>query len=274
MNRTETFLRKAWAFIKKDFHIQSSYRISFLFEWLGILIHAATFYFVAKLFEQNLTPYLKEYQTGYFPFVLIGIAFSGYLSIAIRSFSGNIRREQMMGTLEAMITTPTRLPILIVSLSLWNFIFTSISSFIYLSCGVLFFDVDLSHMNIGATLIILLLTIVSFSCIGIISASFVIVLKKGDPVSWLTDTFARFFGGALFPVIILPKGLRTISYFLPITYSLKALRHSLLQGYGFSMLRFEIGILLAFCIILGPLSLWTFRGAVRKAKNTGSLAHY
>lgn len=265
---------KIFAFIKKDFLIQISYRVAFILQWLGIFVSVATFYFIAKLFGHGATPYLKEYQTGYFAFVLIGITFSGYLTTAIYSFSRNIREEQMMGTLEAILVTPIKIPVIIISMPLWNFIFTSLSTIMYLLFGVLFFELDLSRMNLIASLIILVLTIISFSGIGIISAAFIMILKRGDPVTWLVSTFSQFFGGVFFPITMLPKGLQVISYFLPITYSLRGFRHAILQGYTLKMLIPEIVMLLSFCVVLLPLSIVIFRYAVKKAKIDGSLTYY
>jgi len=124
-------LRKSFAFIKKDFLIHAGYPLAFIFEWLSILVAVATFYFISQLLSQGITAYLKEYQNGYFPFVLVGIAFIGYFSTSINSFSQHIRQEQIIGTLEAILVTPTKLSVIIISLSLWDFIFTSITTLIY-----------------------------------------------------------------------------------------------------------------------------------------------
>jgi len=129
-------------------------------------------------------------------------------------------------------------------------------------------------MNPLAAFIILILTIISFSSIGIISTSFVMVFKRGDPISWLITTFSGFFGGVFFPVTILPKALRAISYLFPITYSLRSLRLAILQGYSLKLLLPDIIMLVFFCIILLPLSIWVFKYAVKKAKSDGSLTHY
>ena len=75
-------LRKMLAFIKRDFYIHISYRIAFIFEWISILTKVTTFYFISKLVGQGVLPYLNEYQTGYFSFVLVGIAFSGSLQVS------------------------------------------------------------------------------------------------------------------------------------------------------------------------------------------------
>lgn len=267
-------LEKMFAFIKRDFYIHISYRIAFIFEWISTLTTVATFYFVSKLVGQAAAPYLSEYQTGYFPFVLIGIAFSGYLNTSLQSFSSNIRYEQLLGTLEAMLATPTKISHIIIGISIWDFLFTSITTIIALLFGILFFKVDLSQMNFLASLVILVMTIVSFSSIGIISAAFIMVLKKGNPISWLISTFAGLFGGVFFPVEMLPKGLKLISYFIPITYSLRGLRHAILQGYSFRMLLPDMIILLFFCVTLFPLSILIFKKAVELTKVTGSLTHY
>lgn len=269
-----SILRKICAFIKRDFYIHISYRVAFIFEWVSILVTVATFYFISGLVDQGAAPYLKEYQAGYFPFVLIGIAFSGYLSTALQSFSSNIRYEQLLGTLEAMLVTPTKIPLIVIGISVWDFLFTSITTVISLLFGALFFKVDLSQMNFLASLLILVMTIVSFSSIGIISAAFIVVLKKGNPINWMINTFSGLFGGVFFPIEMLPKKLQVISHLLPITYSLRGLRHAILQGYSFKMLMPDMLILLSFCVILFPLSIWIFKKAVDKAKLTGSLAHY
>lgn len=268
------FLRKIVAFIKKDFLIQMSYRLHFILNWLGILIQVGIFYFIAKLFGKSTTLYLKEYGGEYFPFVLIGLAFSGYFMTALQSFATSIREEQMMGTLEATLLTPTKISTLIISLPCWDFIFASINIFIYLLLGICFLGVRLSNVDVFAVFIILLLTIISFSSIGMLSAAFIMVFKKGDPITWAIGMSSAFFGGAYFPITILPQKLKVISYFLPITYSLRSLRYALLQGYTYKMLLFDIATLLLFCIILLPLSIWAFKYAVRKAKLAGTLAYY
>jgi ABC-2 type transport system permease protein len=271
---SKAHLYKVIAFIKKELLVQSSYWSAFLFSWLGILVTVSTFYFISKLLNAGNVIYLKEYGSGYFPYVLVGVAFSGYFSTAIHTFANNIRNEQVTGTLEAILVTPTRLSTIIISLSLWDFIFTSINAIVYLFFGALFFKVNFTQINIASALLILILTVVSLSSIGVISASFIMVFKKGDPISWLVTISSGFFSGVFFPVDVLPKYLRVFSYFIPLTYSLKGLRHAILQGYTIRMLMPDIAALFIFCIILVPLSTKIFGYALRCAKVSGSLTYY
>ncbi|MFQ6120649.1 MAG: ABC transporter permease [Methanosarcinales archaeon] len=180
----------------------------------------------------------------------------------------------MMGTLEAMLVTPTKISIIIIFSSLWNFIFTSIRVLIYLGIGVLLFKINISNENLFAALIILILTIICFSSIGIISASFIMVLNQGDPVNWIFSNVSGLIGGVYYPITVLPNWLQNFSYILPITYSLRGMRHALLQGYSMEALAPDILALVVFSIVMLPLSILCFRYAVKRAKVDGSLVQY
>ena len=116
---------KAFWFIKRGYLLQMSYKFDFLLRLFFMLFNILTYYFIAKMMGDAAAQYLEPYGGDYFSFVLIGMAFSGYLMISLRSFSESVRDEQMMGTLEAMQVTPTRTSSIIALSSLWSFIFAS-----------------------------------------------------------------------------------------------------------------------------------------------------
>ena len=115
------------------------------------------------------------------------IAFAGYFGVGLNSFSGNLREAQTTGTLEAMLMTPTSLRTIILSSSLYDYGFVTIQVFVYLILGVALFGVELNG-NVPAALAILVLTIVAMTAVGIMAASFIMVLKRGDPVTWLFNS--------------------------------------------------------------------------------------
>lgn len=270
----KTFLIKLAAFIRRDFKTLLSYRFAFFLQFFGIFFSILTFFFIAKLFGEAASPHLSNYGGDYFSFVLIGIAFSGYLGVAMDSFSSSIRTGQITGTLEAMLTTPTRLSTILISSSFWSFIMTSFRIVLYLLIGSIVFGVNLGNMNIPAAIIIQIITIICFASFGIVSASFVMVFKRGDPFTGLIGRFSTLFGGVYYPITILPVWLKPVSFMLPITYSLRGMRHALLQGYSIKALMPDIWPLALFSIILFPISLFIFKLAVRKAKMDGTLTQF
>lgn len=226
------------------------------------------------MFEGVTLPSLEMYGGNYFSFVLIGIAFTTYLWTGLGSFSGSIRNEQMMGTLEAMLVTPTRISLIILFSSLWSFIFASIRVIIFLLIGIFLFNVDMGNANLLGAFIVLILTIICFSSLGIISASFILIFKQGDPINWALGTASGLLGGVLYPVAILPAWLQNFSNILPITYSLRAIRHALLQGYTLEALAIDIFYLMIFSMLLLSVSIISFRYAIKRAKIDGSLTQY
>ena len=136
------------------------------------------------------------------------------------------------------------------------------------------FGVNMGNANLFAAMIILILTVICFSSLGIISASFIMIFKRGDPVNWVFGSVSALLGGVLYPITVLPGWLQIFSYLLPITYSLRGMRLALLQGYSLAALGLDILALLVFSVVLLPLGILCFRYAVKKAKMEGSLTQY
>lgn len=271
-NRSD--FRVTLAFLKKDWRIETSYRISFILQFIGIFFSVSLFYFIALLFGDAADPYLGRYGTDYFSFVLVGIAFSNYFGVGLSSFSSRIRQAQTTGTLEAMLTTPTKHTTIVISSSLWEYLMTTLRVFVYLAIGVIFMGVTFKDANYASASLVLLLSIISFSSLGIIAASFILVLKRGDPITWIVSSISSLLGGVYYPINVLPEGLRWLAMLLPITYSLDAMRLALLQGESIGNLLPQLMALSVFCVVLVPAGIIAFRYAVRKAKTDGSLTQY
>lgn len=267
-------LSKVMAFLKKDFKMETSYRLSFLMHFFSILFSVATFFFISKLVGGSISSHLKDYGGDYFSFVLIGIAFSGLLGTGLSSFSSTISSAQAEGTVEAMLMTPTKVVSILIMSSMWDFLMTTFDVLIYVALGGLLFGADLSQANIPVALLILFLTVIAFSGLGIISASFIMVLKRGDPVNWIFGTFSSFIGGIYFPITVLPAWLQKFAYLFPIFYALKAMRHAVLQGSTLMALLPDIVALAVFSAMIVPVSMITFKWAVKLAKTDGSLVTY
>ena len=266
--------RVALAFLKKDLINELSYPVSFLLQMLSIFFAVGVFYFISQMLGSTVSNLLAPYGGEYFPFVLIGIAFSSYFGVGLSSFANNLRQAQTTGTLEAMLTTPTSISAIIWASSLWDYLLTTLKVIVYLAIGGLWLHVNFNQGNIVAALVILVLTLLSFSSIGIIAASFVMVLKRGDPIAWFLNTLSGLLGGVYYPLEVMPGWMRWLAGWLPITYALQSMRLALLQGASTMSLLPQMLTLAAFGLVLFPMSLIAFRYAVRRAKLEGSLSHY
>lgn len=274
MRLLSLMLEKPIAFVWRDLIEDTSYKLSFVMQLMSIFISTSMLFFFSILLGDAGAPYLEPYGGNYFSFVLIGIAFYSYLGVSMQSLADTIREGQMLGTLEALLVTQTEIPTIIISSSLYSFLWASLKVAVYLILGVYVFGISLGNANLAGAVIVLILTIISFGSLGIISASFVMVLKRGDPVNWIFSSVSGLLGGLYYPISVLPDWLQQFSYLLPVTYALEGMRLAVLKGYSVSQLLPNILALTVFSIIMLPLSILIFGYAVKKAKKDGTLTQY
>jgi ABC-2 type transport system permease protein len=264
----------ATSFLKRDFSLALSYRLYFITQIFGIFFNVASSYFLSRLFGQAMIPQLEQYGGDYFSFVLIGIAFTSYLGLSLSNFAESVREGQMTGTLEIMLLSPTRLSAILFSSSLWPYLLTTINVVVYLIFGALIFGFSVSQANFLTTIVVLILSIASFSGIGILSAAVVLVVKKGDPITWIFGGISTLLAGVYYPISVLPGWLTPLSHILPMTYALDAMRLAMLKGYSLYEVRLDIMVLLGFTLVLTPIAFFAFRKALKRAKMEGSLIQY
>lgn len=267
-------MSKLLAFIKKSLRVQWSYRLAIFLGLLGTVGSLLTFYFIDKLFGSRVVPDLAPFGVNYLSYVLIGIAFSGFLGTSIGSLAGHINHEQNLGTLEALLVTPTRIETLVGAMISWDLVYAFLEFALYILVGIFLFRIDFTNINVVSTLVITVLSIISFKSLSMISAGFILVFKKGDPVSWLISIFVELLGGVYFPVTVLPEWLEIISRFFPVTYAIRSVEMAIYQGATLSDLSSDIFGLVCFSIVLLPAGIFTLRYAVNQAKRDGSLTQY
>ena len=276
MRAISLLLRRVRAFIVRDFQLALSYRFEFFLRVLTILFMVTTLFFISQIFIGRTDIPFSQWRDPLAAWIT-GLAVLNYFMTGFSSLATAIRSEQSQGTLESVLLTPINVPTMIVASSAWDFVQATFFSFLYLFFGWLFFDVHYQGNYLLALLFLILTTLV-LACIGILSASFAMVFKRGDPFGILLGTGSALFSGVFFPTQLIREyggvGLGSISRLLPPTYGLDGIRRVLIEGQGFMQVREPLMTLLSFLIVLLPFSLWVFGRAVRRAKREGSLIQY
>lgn len=270
-------LRRVWAFVVRDFQLALSYRLQFFMRVLTILLMVTTLYFISKTFTGRddcpcaESPF-KQWRDPLAAWVT-GLAVLNYFMTGFSSLANAIRAEQTQGTLESVLLTPISVPTVVVASSAWDFVQATLFSFLYLFFGWLFFGVHFQG-SYPLALLFLVLTTLVLACLGILSASFAMVFKRGDPFAVLLGTGSALFSGVFFPTQLLGAGFSSVSSILPPTYGLDGIRRVLIEGQGISEVREPLFTLILMLAALLPFSLWVFGRAIRRAKREGSLIQY
>jgi ABC-2 type transport system permease protein len=263
---------KPLAIFRRDAKMAFSYPLWFALQWVGIAGSATGLFFVSKIVPPSASFGFNGSSASYFEFAVVNVAFLTFQTASLASFDNAIRDDQVRGTLEATFVTPTSVRVIVLSSALWAFSITLLNVLCYLAIGSLF-GLHLTHLNVIASIVLVLLTITATVPIGILSAAGVMVLKQGAPVQYLFNLGASLLAGVLFPVTVLPHWLQLFSWLLPTTHALHGIRGAL-HGATFGQLSPDIMWLSVMSIILLPFALWVFGCAVVRAKHDGTLAHY
>jgi ABC-2 type transport system permease protein len=193
--------------------------------------------------------------------------------VSFTAFDSSIEEARQNRTLEALLVTQTPLPVILAGSAVYPFTTLALRTCVYLAWGALLFDFTPRAANWAGALAILLVSILAFAGLGIISASYSILFKRGNPARWIVLGISGLVGGMMYPISVLPRSLQFLARLIPVTYSLEGMRAALLAGASWGQLWPSIAALLIFAAILLPLSFVVFAWALRRTKVTGTLTH-
>lgn len=263
-------LRTSWAFFRRDAQVAYSYPVALALSLLGVVLRVIMLWLPAQLLAQSAA--FAEHG-GFIPFAVVGTAMMGFFMASYGGFAGSVRTEQAMGTLESVLMTPARIPALVIGSSAWAMSRSVLDGVVTLLAASLFFGLQLRG-DVGSVLLVLALTNLAFAGIGMCSAAFTVVFKRGDPFRVVVAGASFLLGGVVYPIEVLPTWLRLISNLLPVTHGARALRGLVLDGRPVSDLVPEILALTLFAAVTVPIGLIAFKAAVSRAKREGTLLQY
>ena len=264
--------RKSVAMFKRDAALALSYDLSFWMNWLSIAVQVLSFYFISRLIGPSPRYGFGGQTATYFDYVIVNLAFVRFQVTSIQCFQNGIRDDQLLGTLEAIIATPTSLALVILSRGLWAFTLTIMQAIVFLVLAVPL-GANFGHLNALSVIVFTLLTIACMSPLGVMSAASIMTFKQAGGTQFVMGSLTQLLGGVIFPISILPLPLQYISWLLPITHALNGIRGAI-HGASLSQLAPDaIWLTLASALLL-PISLWSFSRAVERAKIEGTLGQY
>jgi ABC-2 type transport system permease protein len=260
------------AFLQRDMRLALAYPYGLVMPFVSIVVTVAGFAYLSRLVDPQTQLRSAHEPLDYFSYVVLNLAFMLLLNGALQAVAGAIRRDQVAGTLEAIVATPAPLPAVVVASAIWPIAFAGLEAAAYIGSGMLF-GLRVYAFNAFAFLTVLVLSIACMMALGALAAAVVIRYKQNPPSSFLTGSAAAMLSGALFPVALLPPALRDISWMLPLTHALTALRGSL-SGAPAASLYPEFLWLAAATALLLPVAFSVFGKAIRRARRDGTLSSY
>jgi len=260
------------AFLRRDFRINISYRASFALQTLSTVLQLALFYFLSRVVDEG--EFARQgLSGGYFGYAAVGLAVLTIVQVSVGSFSLKLREEQMTGTFEALVATPASPSLIVLSSAVYELIRATVSALVLLGAaiGVFGLRLEVDPASIAVAVVALAGCLGLFASLGVAVAALTVVFKRTTGLLGMVFAGIALLGGVYFPIEVLPAPIERVASALPFTWGLDVLRASLLGG---NVDAAQLAGLFVSAVLLLPLAMLGFTAAVRRARQTGTLAQY
>ncbi len=202
--------------------------------------------------------------------LLIGAVVWAYLGIIFEFITETVAWERWEGTIEYTFMAPLSRAMHLGGSGLFAVFYGLIRAILLFTVVAAFFSLSLGHANFAAALFVLAVASVSFFGIGMMTAVLPLISpEKGAQLGFVAQGLLLVVSGVYYPVSVLPDWMQWISKISPATYSLRAIRHSVLDGTGVAWVDvWPLLVIGAACI---PLGLQIFSLGETYAKRHGKL---
>jgi len=265
---------KFGAFLRRDVLIAWSYRVSFFSDWGSLAFQAGLFYLIGRMVDPSTLPSYGGSRATYMEFVAVGIAVSAFMALAMVRVSTQLRQEQLTGTLEALLLTPTTPTTIQLGSVAYDLVYIPARTAIFLLVVGVAFGLRFEASGILPAALILLAFIPFVWGIGILSAAATLTVRRGTAaIAWLISLLT-IASGAYFPLGVLPGWLEAIARANPITLAVGGMRSALLGGSEQADLGPTIGWLVLASAVAITLGAFAFRLALSRERRRGTLGQY
>lgn len=264
--------RKLMAFLRRDLLEAWSYRMAFLTDAITMALQAVLFFYVGKLIPSGSLPEFGGEQVTYFEFAIVGIAISMVMAVGMFRASAAFRKEQLMGTLEVLMMTPTSSATIQLGSVLYDLLYVPLRTGLFFLAVALAADVHINSSGILPAIVTLAAFIPFVWGVGILYAAWTVTFKVtggGILVSLLTLT-----SGAYFPLDVLPGWIQTLADINPLTEAVNTLRQTLLGDAGWAEVGSTLGVLLPASLVTLAVGIVSFRAALVRERRRGTLGLY
>ena len=267
-------LRKLPAFVRRDFLVAWSYRMSFVSDLVGLVGQVIVFYFIGQLVDSSRLPTFGGTSVTYLEFAAVGIALGVFIQFGLDRVSAAMRGEQLMGTLESVLMTPTAPSTIQLGSVAFDLIYIPLRTAAVLGAVTLAFGLHFQASGIAPALLLLLAFIPFVWGLGVLTAALLLTFRRGGSLVGLGAVVVGLLSGVYFPLSLLPGWLHGIANANPVAQAINGMREALLGGATLADLASNFALVVPFSAASLLIGLGVFRLAVRREQRRGTLGLY
>jgi ABC-2 type transport system permease protein len=262
------------AFVRRDAKVALSYRVAFASDVLGLAAQVVVFSFIAKLVEPDRLPTFNGTHVTYLEFVATGIVLNLALGALLYKVSGAIRQEQLQGTLESVLMTPTATATMQIGSVASTLLVVPLRATLMLGAIALVFGLHFDAGGIGPAIAIMAALVPFAWGLGLASGAAIVTFRRGTGLLGAGTTLLGLASGAVFPLALLPAWIAAIAKWNPLAIAIDGVRETLLGGAGWSEALADIAVLIPLAGITLAAGIYLFRLALDRERRLGTIGMY
>jgi ABC-2 type transport system permease protein len=267
-------LRKLTAFVRRDFLVAWSYRMSFVSDIVGLGGQIVVFYFIGQMIDPSRLPTYGGSRVSYLEFAAVGIAVGVFIQFGLDRVSSAMRGEQLMGTLESVLVTPTAPATVQLGSVAFDLVYVPLRTTIFLGGITLAFGLHFSAAGLFPALLLLVAFIPFVWGLGVLTAALLLTFRRGSGFVGIGIVILGLLSGVYFPLNLLPHWLRFVSEGNPVAMAIGGMRDTLLGSSTLGDVAPTVLLLLPLSAASLAVGVGAFRLAVRRERRHGTLGLY
>lgn len=266
-------MKDAFALVRTSWQAAKSYRLRLILSLVSLGATVVPLYFVAGALQPVMAESIARQGDQYFGFLIVGMVTFLLLPVAVNSLPSEIGSGISTGVLEALLGTPAKPASIFGGMIGFNLFWTILRATALLFAGWLL-GAQLMWSQIASAALILGLIVLAYLPVGMIGAALVICFRTSGPLGQAVLGLSALLGGVYYPTTVIPSWIQSLSAWVPLTYGLRALRRSLLEGESFFAVMPDVAFLGAFAVGLSLVGVLSLSAALNHARRAGNLAQY
>jgi ABC-2 type transport system permease protein len=266
--------RKLPAFVRRDFLVAWSYRVSFFGDIVNLAAQALAFSFIGRIVDSERLPTYGGGEVTYLEFAAVGIALGAFVQFALARVPAAIRGEQLMGTLESVMATPTAPATVQIGSVAFDLFYIPVRTAVFLGVIAAAFGLRMDPAGIAPAIAILIAFIPFVWGLGVASAALVVAFRRGAGVVGLGTIALALVSGLYFPVDLLPDWIAAATRHNPFAVAIEGMREALLGDLSGSQLAVDLALLAPLSAASLAVGVLLFRLALRRERRLGTLGLY
>lgn len=202
-------------------------------------------------------------------YVAIGNAVQTIATVSMYSIANVPGDQKHVGTMQVLMLSPSSTFSIFLGMS----IFSLISGFFSIGISLVYaamFGVDFSMLNVLSILVVIIITALSMSAVGMAIGSVGLYLRTSVIIANIMAYIGLVISGVNFPVSDLPEFIQIFSQAYPLTYAVEATRMAV-DGSPLSAMAHELGMMVLLGAIFIVAAYGLFRFFERMSRRSGRM---